>query len=85
MRPLIEFCTSNRFAGTDTLLRRLEENPELDVLEYGCLGNCGECYAMPYALVNGEIITGEDNEELYRAIQAKITELEALERLLADL
>lgn len=85
MRPLIEFCASNRFEGTDTLLRRLEENPELDVLEYGCLGNCGECYAMPYALVNGEVITGEDSDGLYQAIQAKIAELEALDRLLDDL
>lgn len=85
MRPLIEFCASNQFEGTDTLLRRLEDNPDLDVLEYGCLGNCGECYALPYALVNGEVVAGKDTEDLYRAIQAKITELEAFDRLLADL
>lgn len=68
MRPIIEFCNSNMALGTDTIMKKLEENPDYDVIEYGCLGNCGECYTFPYAMVNGEIIVAETPEELYDRI-----------------
>lgn len=68
MRPIIEFCNSNRSHGTDDIIRKLEQNPEYDVMEYGCLGNCGECFLAPYALVNGEMITAATAEELYDKI-----------------
>lgn len=76
MRPIIEFCTNNMHHGTDEVMRKLEENPDVDVLEYGCLGNCGQCYMEPYALVNGEIVAASSPEELYELIMAKIKELE---------
>lgn len=72
MRPIIEFCTNNMHHGTDAVFRRLEENPEYDVIEYGCLGNCGQCVAEPYALVNGEIVDARSPDELYDKIIAKI-------------
>ncbi|MEF3305083.1 YuzB family protein [Paenibacillus sp. GYB003] len=77
MRPIVEFCTNNMHHGTDETMRKLEENPELDVIEYGCLGNCGQCYVEPYALVNGEIVAASSPDELYEAILAKIEEWEA--------
>lgn len=76
MRPIVEFCTNNMHHGTDEVMRRLEENPELDVIEYGCLGNCGQCYMEPYALVNGEIVPASSPDELFEAIMTKIKELE---------
>lgn len=57
-------------------MKRLEQDPSLDVIEYGCLGNCGQCYMEPYALVNGEIVAASDADELYELIMAKIKELE---------
>ncbi|GAA3409099.1 YuzB family protein [Paenibacillus hodogayensis] len=77
MRPIVEFCTNNMHHGTDEVMRKLEENPELDVIEYGCLGNCGQCYMEPYALVNGEIVAASSPDELHEAIHAKIKEWEA--------
>ncbi|WP_199620520.1 YuzB family protein [Paenibacillus alkalitolerans] len=74
MKPIIEFCTNNMHHGTDRVMKRLEEDPEFDVIEYGCLGNCGQCYMEPYALVNGEIVASETADELYDAILAKIKE-----------
>lgn len=68
MRPIIEFCTNNMHHGTDQVMRKLEQNPEYDVLEYGCLGNCGECYMFPYALVNGEMAAADTAAELYDKI-----------------
>lgn len=84
MRPIIEFCVNNMHHGTDTVMKRLEGNPEYDVLEYGCLGNCGECYMFPFAFVNGEIIAGETADELYDKIMNKIDEIKAWEQLDID-
>jgi uncharacterized protein YuzB (UPF0349 family) len=63
---------------------KLEENPEYDVVEYGCLNNCGQCYAQPYAMVNGEIVAADSSEALYDAIIAKIKEAEAWDSLDID-
>src|SRR5690625_1017307 len=68
MRPLIEFCMSNLYGGTMEIKEKLEENEDYDVIEYGCLGNCGQCYIQPYALVNGEVVAAETADELYHAI-----------------
>lgn len=72
MRPIIEFCNTNRQHGTESVFTELESNPEYDVIEYGCLGNCGECYANPYALVNGVIVSGTDPDNLKANIQAAV-------------
>jgi uncharacterized protein YuzB (UPF0349 family) len=82
MRPIIEFCASNMHHGTEAILKRLEENPDYDVIEYGCLGNCGECYLFPFAFVNGETVACESADALYEAILGKINEIETMYRLL---
>ncbi|NOU92814.1 DUF1450 domain-containing protein [Paenibacillus sp. LMG 31456] len=84
MRPIIEFCTNNMHHGTDRLMKQLEDNPDYDVIEYGCLGNCGECYMFPYALVNGEIVVGANIEELQQRIEHKLKEIEAMFDLLGE-
>ena len=43
MFPLVEFCISNMAKGGDYVYDKLESDPEVDVLEYGCLNNCGLC------------------------------------------
>lgn len=82
MRPIIEFCNSNMHHGTDAVMRELEKSPDNDVIEYGCLGNCGECYAAPFALVNGETVTADTPVELLHEIERKLKELAELDRLL---
>lgn len=74
MRPIIEFCTNNMHHGTGQVMSQLEQNPEYDVLEYGCLGNCGECSLFPFALVNGERIAADTASELYSKILEKISQ-----------
>ncbi len=74
MRPIIEFCASNMHHGTDRIMKLLEQNPEYDVLEYGCLGNCGQCYMEPYALVNGKVVAAETPDELLDKIEAAVRE-----------
>jgi len=77
MRPIIEFCASNMGHGTDKLMHKLEENPDYDVIEYGCLNNCGECYLTPFAMVEGDIVAADTVDELEKKIDTKIKELEA--------
>ncbi|WP_282940764.1 YuzB family protein [Paenibacillus sp. RC67] len=84
MRPIIEFCTNNMHHGTEKLMKKLEANLDYDVIEYGCLGNCGECYMFPYALVNGEIVAAPNVEELEVQIDNKIKEIEAMFDLLGE-
>ena len=73
MRPIIEFCVNNmHHHRTDVIMKKLEENSDYDVIEYGCLGNCGQCYMEPYALVNGDIVNAATVDDLYTEIMTKI-------------
>lgn len=76
MRPLIEFCVNNLTPDVLEIKAKLESNLDFDVLEYGCLGNCGLCAKSPYALVNGEMVTAETAEELYEKIIEVCEEIE---------
>ncbi|GKS14540.1 YuzB family protein [Paenibacillus chitinolyticus] len=84
MRPIIEFCASNMHHGTDAVMKKLEDNPDYDVIEYGCLGNCGECYLFPFAMVNGEIVAAETADKLFDEISKKIKEVEEMYDLFGD-
>lgn len=72
MRPIIEFCQSNLATGTLKLKEKLEQDPRVDVIDYGCLGNCGECYEYPYALVDGKFIAGKSLKDLYEKIMQEV-------------
>lgn len=86
---IVEFCVSNMHHGTELVLKKLEEQPDIEVIEYGCLGNCGECFLSPYALVNGESVVSETADQLYNLIMETIAKHEAgnpeLDKLLDDL
>lgn len=38
MKPIIEFCVSNLANGSQKALEQLEKDPNLDIVEYSCLG-----------------------------------------------
>jgi uncharacterized protein YuzB (UPF0349 family) len=86
---IVEFCVSNMHHGTEQVLEKLEKLPHIEVIEYGCLGNCGECFLSPYALVNGESVVAETADQLYDLVLAAISKQEldqaALDKLLDDL
>jgi uncharacterized protein YuzB (UPF0349 family) len=88
-KPTIEFCASNMHHGTDQIMNAFEQNDDFEVTEYGCLGNCGECYLKPFALVDGEIVAVDSVDELHDHILKAITrqqeDKEALDKLLDDL
>ncbi|MDW8555775.1 YuzB family protein [Staphylococcus xylosus] len=74
MNPIIEFCISNLAKGGDYVYNQLENDPCVDVLEYGCLQNCGICSSGLYALVNGDIVEGDSPDDLLQKIYAHIEE-----------
>lgn len=80
MKALVEFCASNVSSYTKIVVDELENDPSLDVdvLEYGCLGYCGECYMEPFALVNGNLVKAPTAEELLAKIKAKLREDEEM-------
>ncbi|EIT85648.1 hypothetical protein A374_10443 [Fictibacillus macauensis ZFHKF-1] len=74
MKPLIEFCVSNLASGAQRALEKLEQDYDLDVIEYGCLGYCGQCARSLFALVNGDIVHGETADELVTNIYKHLDE-----------
>ncbi|WP_128896309.1 YuzB family protein [Longirhabdus pacifica] len=74
MRAIIEFCSNNFHHGTDKVMEKLEGNPEIDTIEYGCLDQCGQCSLEPFALVDGKVIRAATADELYEKIMTAIEE-----------
>lgn len=62
---IIEFCAGN---DSQAIIQRLREQTSYEIIEYGCLGNCGECYLFPFAYVNGEIVAAESDDKLFESI-----------------
>ncbi|MUG47300.1 YuzB family protein [Paenibacillus woosongensis] len=75
MKIILEFCANNAHFGTDEIMKRLEQHPDCEVYEYGCLTGCGMCYMTPYALVNGETVEAETASALYDAIIRRIADV----------
>lgn len=72
---MIEFCRSNLASWTQAVYDQLTSDPEwaeVEVMEYGCLGNCGQCYLQPFAMVDGEMVAAENPDELLDNIRTHI-------------
>lgn len=74
VNPIVEFCISNLANGAHKSFEILERDPNLDVLEYGCLSYCTICANSLYAIVNGEIVEADTPEELTERIYQFIEE-----------
>ena len=47
-------------------------NPRIQYKEYECLSECKLCNKTPYAKVNGQIISGENTQDLLNQLQNDI-------------
>lgn len=65
---MVEFCVSNLANGAQETFETLERDPNVDVLDYGCLSYCTKCDNAFYALVNGEIVEANTPAELTKNI-----------------
>lgn len=74
MNPIVEFCISNLANGAQETFEVLERDPNIDVLEYGCLSYCTKCAESFYAIVNGEIVEADTPQKLTDRIYQYIEE-----------
>lgn len=74
MNPIIEFCVLNLANGAQEAFETLEKDPDLDVLDYGCLSYCSKCSSTLYALVNGDVVEADTPEELTERIYKHVEE-----------
>ena len=74
MNPMVEFCISNLANGAQEAFETLEQDPNLDVLEYGCLSYCSLCSETLFAIVNGDVVEGESSADLVTKIYEYIEE-----------
>lgn len=74
VNPMVEFCISNLANGAQETFEILERDPNIDVLEYGCLSYCTKCERSLYAVVNGEIVEADSPDELTKKIYQFIEE-----------
>ncbi|PUB15827.1 YuzB family protein [Paenisporosarcina sp. OV554] len=74
MNPMVEFCVSNLANGSQKTFEVLERDPNLDVLEYGCLSYCTKCAEAFFAVVNGDVVQADSPDELTKKIYEYIDE-----------
>jgi len=72
LNPLVEFCVSNLAMGAQSVYEALEKDPNVEVLEYGCLSFCTRCSESLYAVVEGDVVEGATPEELLKNIYTAI-------------
>ena len=82
MKPMIEFCNGNCHTGIENLLQKDEIASTYEIMEYGCLGNCGECAFRPFVMVNGVTVTADSLEQLHHEIATERTNQEAHQQAL---
>lgn len=74
MNPIIEFCITNLASGAQKAMEKLEQDPNLDIIEYSCLSHCTKCAEEIYCLVNGDVVTGETPEKLVENVYQYLEE-----------
>lgn len=73
MTHLIKFCPNNfkkKLNETKTAVKQLSD---VQVMENKCLNYCGQCIVEPFAIVNGKGVFCKKPDELYPAIQEKLS------------
>lgn len=74
IKPLIEFCISNLASGGQAAREQLEKDPNLDIIEYGCLGYCGKCADSFFVLVNGDFVGADSPGDLVKNVNKYLDE-----------
>jgi len=66
----IESCIGNRSFGTDDILDRAQaEFRDVQVREWGCLGNCHRCFRAPFVLIDDlHLIEAPDADTLWQRL-----------------
>ncbi|MFC7157531.1 DUF1450 domain-containing protein [Halomarina halobia] len=64
MPPIVEYCLSGHHADLDALRGECE----VELRERRCLEHCGICRTGPFAVVDGDLVTGADLSSAIRTL-----------------
>ncbi|MED4130319.1 MULTISPECIES: DUF1450 domain-containing protein [Shouchella] len=65
---LIECCMNNVHNGTDEVINSLLSLPHVEIVEYGCLTQCGVCNQEHFLFINDTYVAGETPAQLLEKI-----------------
>ncbi|KQL55750.1 MULTISPECIES: DUF1450 domain-containing protein [Shouchella] len=65
---LIECCMNNIHNGTGEVLKAFHSLPHVEIVEYGCLTQCGICRQENFLFINGTFVAGETPDQLLEKI-----------------
>ncbi|WLR61072.1 DUF1450 domain-containing protein [Guptibacillus hwajinpoensis] len=69
----IEFCAGN-LRENKRVWEALEEIHDIELIDYGCLGYCGNCYSESFAIVDGRLVNADTSESLIEKIMRKLND-----------
>lgn len=69
---LVEFCNANMQKGSDEVFRQLDEDNDIDVLDYECTNNCGICSKAMFAIVNGQLVGAQSAPALLEKVYKQV-------------
>ncbi len=57
----IEYCLSNEGQAVNEVVAALRElYPDANVMEWGCLGYCDQCFRKPFVFLNDQVLVEAD-------------------------
>ncbi|MBG9456453.1 hypothetical protein ABE61_21165 [Lysinibacillus sphaericus] len=74
LKNRVEFCITNLSLGAAEAYDVLVERYDIEIEESGCTSDCEICEQAIFAIVNGEVVTADDVETLFKAIDEEITQ-----------
>lgn len=73
----VDFCATNLQYRSRPLFEKLKERADLDVREWGCLGNCELCETGPYLILGDRFLLAATVAELEQMVEEALAELGA--------
>lgn len=74
-RVKVDFCETNvQYHSRATFAHLRARDTELEVREWGCLGNCELCDTGPYAIVGDTFVQAATDAELLAKVEAVLAE-----------
>lgn len=72
LKNQLEFCMTNLSLGAADAYDVLMERDDVEITESGCTSNCEICECHLFAIVNGEMVLGDDADGLLRNVQREL-------------
>ena len=69
---VVKFCPCNFEEELEAVKDSLAVLPNIEVTEERCLLYCGQCLVEPFAVVDGENVSGESADHLLLAVKKKL-------------